>query len=137
MERDSQCRLKLHVSKHRFYKHIWQYNPDKRARFIQQPPPISAVMLDIKSDVELPADMGKIILPFTFTFYDMQFEEVGVSTEGFLTFLPQSDLVKTSIDVFRRFEKELELGRARNIEQSSLKAYFVPGRVARVIIRYF
>ena len=105
--------------------------------FIQQPPPISAVMLDIKSDVELPADMGKIILPFTFTFYDMQFEEVGVSTEGFLTFLPQSDLVTTSIDVFRRFEKELELGRARNIEKSSLKAYFVPGRVARVIIRYF
>ena len=119
------------MSQHKFYTRTFQYNPQRA--LASQPLPSAAVKLDVLQDTDLPRVFRRIRLPFTFTFYDLPFEEVAVSPQGFFTFLPLSFLVRTSVDVFRTFVRSTAEPKTNQL--AFPQAYYLPGKVSQVMIR--
>ena len=90
-----QCHPTIHRSNHRFYNQTFLYQPHRTRTPNNEEEP-----WPVTFDPAFPK-MQRIRLPFTFTFYGMDFEEVAASSRGFLTFLPLHPDVTTAIDVFR------------------------------------
>ena len=103
IENEHQCRPKVHISQHRFYNRSWIYLPNDPISSID---PFDPELTPLDLEPIRGSTLRKLELPFPFKFYDMSFSEAAVSPNGYIEFLPRSQDMVTSINVFRKFHTD-------------------------------